>query len=80
MALSKPIAQHFHCLSSTESCLNAVDIHGCGLIVCCIKNCICHAEGLGFAVPVGVGLSPGWGSEGFEAWSDPAARVLPLGE
>lgn len=49
MALSKPIAQHFHCLSSTENYLSAVDIHGCGLIVCCIKNCICLSEWFGDA-------------------------------
>ena len=48
MALSKPIAQHFHYLSSTENYLSAVDIHGHGLIVCCIKNCICLSEGFEF--------------------------------
>lgn len=53
MSLSKPIAQHFHYLSSAEKDLSAADIHRCGLIVCCV-----HQEGwFGFAVPL-CGASP----------------------
>lgn len=53
VSLSKPIAQHFHYLSSAEKDLSAADIHRCGLIVCCV-----HQEGwFGFAVPL-CGASP----------------------
>lgn len=33
VALSKPVAQHFHYLSSSENYLSTVDVHGCGLSV-----------------------------------------------
>lgn len=53
VSLSKPIAQHFHYLSSAEKDLSAADIHRCGLIACCV-----HQEGwFGFAVPL-CGASP----------------------
>lgn len=42
VSLSKPIAQHFHYLSSAEKDLSTADICRCGLIVCCV-----HQEGLG---------------------------------